>query len=69
MTLHTETTARTRLVNSNYCICPQCSAHLLAPQRAEHVNEQSVRHIWSCETCGYEFATAGFYGSRVHAQQ
>jgi hypothetical protein len=31
MTLHTETTARTRLVSANYNGCPRCSAHLLAP--------------------------------------
>jgi ribosomal protein L37AE/L43A len=67
MTLHTKTPVRARLVSSNHNICPQCSAHLLAPERAEHVDEQSVRHIWSCEACGYEFATAGFYGSWVHA--
>ncbi len=60
MTLHTETTVHARLVSSSHNICPQCSAHLLAPQRAEHVDEQSVRHIWSCEACGYEFVTVGF---------
>jgi uncharacterized protein with PIN domain len=66
MTLHTETTVHSHPVNPGYGICPHCSAHLLAPERAEYVNEQSVRHIWSCEACGYEFATAA---SWVHAQQ
>jgi len=25
---------------------------------AEHVSERCVRHVWSCEACGYEFETS-----------
>ena len=60
MTLHTETTARTRLVSANNNVCPQCSAHLLAPQWSE-LNEFCARHVWSCETCGYKFETTVYY--------
>ena len=37
--------------------CPQCADTLVAPEWSEHVNERCVRHLWSCETCGYEFET------------
>jgi hypothetical protein len=38
--------------------CAQCGDPLVAPERSEHVNERCVRHLWSCEACGYEFETA-----------
>ena len=60
MTLHTETTTRRLLVNSNYGICSQCSAHLLSPQWSE-LTEVWARHNWSCETCGYKFETTVDY--------
>jgi ribosomal protein L37AE/L43A len=57
-TLHTETAAaRARLVTHDKNICPQCSGWLLAPNWSEHLNDRSVRHIWSCDACGYEFET------------
>jgi hypothetical protein len=37
MALHTDTTARTRLVTYEKNICPQCSAWLLAPDWSEHL--------------------------------
>jgi hypothetical protein len=60
MTLHTKTPSRAQLVNSNYNICPQCSAHLLAPQWSE-LTEVWARHKWSCETCRYKFETTVYY--------
>jgi ribosomal protein L37AE/L43A len=38
--------------------CAQCGDPLVAPEWSEHVNERCVRHLWSCEACGYEFETA-----------
>jgi uncharacterized protein with PIN domain len=38
--------------------CPQCGDTLLAPEMSEHVSTREVRHFWSCEACGHEFATA-----------
>ena len=58
MTLHAEATAHARLVTYDRNNCPQCRAWLLAPEWSEHFNERCVRHIWSCEACGYEFETA-----------
>ena len=57
---HAETTARARLTFTSN-ICPQCSAHLFAPDWSEHVNERRVRHAWSCDVCGYEFETTVIY--------
>jgi hypothetical protein len=57
MALHLGMAARTRLVTLGNNICPQCNAHLLAPDWSEHVNERRVRHAWSCDACGYEFET------------
>jgi len=72
MALHTDTTARTRLVTYEKNICPQCSAWLLAPDWSEHLTERCVRHTWSCETCGCGFETAVFFPAvdrRVAAPQ
>jgi len=38
--------------------CAQCGDALVAPEWSEHVNERCVRHLWSCDACGYEFETA-----------
>jgi ribosomal protein L37AE/L43A len=38
--------------------CAQCGDALVAPEWSEHVNERCVRHLWSCEACGYEFETS-----------
>ena len=38
--------------------CAQCGDPLVAPQWSEHVSERCVRHLWSCEACGYEFETS-----------
>lgn len=39
-------------------VCPVCGDILLAPNMSLHVNERRVRHVWSCEECGYVFDTA-----------
>jgi hypothetical protein len=37
----------------------------MAPDWSEHVNERCVRHLWTCESCGYHFETTVFLeGSR-----
>jgi hypothetical protein len=30
---------------------------MVAPARSQHVQNDLVRHWWSCETCGHEFRT------------
>jgi len=42
----------------------QCGDALLAPVWSERVNERCVRHLWSCETCGYQFETTVYLGSK-----
>jgi hypothetical protein len=34
--------------------CVQCGADMIAPAWAEHLSDQCVRNVWSCEACGYE---------------
>jgi ribosomal protein L37AE/L43A len=31
---------------------------LFAATASEHVSEKSVRHLWSCDSCGHEFSTS-----------
>jgi RNase P subunit RPR2 len=37
--------------------CPRCDDLMVAPARSQHVNDDVVRHWWSCESCGHEFRT------------
>ena len=38
--------------------CPNCNDLLFAPAASEFVSKTRVRHIWSCDSCGYEFSTS-----------
>jgi len=38
--------------------CPHCDALVVAPDASQFVSEGKVRHFWSCDSCGHEFATA-----------
>jgi ribosomal protein L37AE/L43A len=44
--------------DTNLVPCAQCGDALVAPEWSEHVSERCVRHLWSCEACGYEFETS-----------
>ncbi|MGC2121566.1 MAG: hypothetical protein WA652_01790 [Xanthobacteraceae bacterium] len=35
--------------------CAQCGALIIAPEWSEYLSERCVRHLWSCEMCGYRF--------------
>ena len=41
--------------------CAQCGDMLLAPEWSESLDERRVRHLWSCDGCGYEFETEVWY--------
>ena len=41
--------------------CAQCGGTIPAPEWSELFDECRVRHLWSCEVCGYEFETTVFY--------
>ena len=38
-------------------LCPNCGADVMAASWTERVIGQRVSNIWSCGTCGREFAT------------
>jgi ribosomal protein L37AE/L43A len=35
--------------------CAQCRADIIAPEWSEHLSDCCIRHVWSCEACGYRF--------------
>jgi hypothetical protein len=35
--------------------CAQCGDTLFAPEWSEYLDERHIRHLWSCDRCGYEF--------------
>lgn len=37
--------------------CAQCGEMLFMPEWSEYLNERRVRHLWSCDACGYRFET------------
>jgi uncharacterized protein with PIN domain len=55
--------ADARLATHDMNMCPQCNKSLVAPEWSEHLDERRVRHIWSCEACGYEFQTDVFFAN------
>ncbi len=61
MAPYADTATRARLATYSKNDCPQCSEWLLAPDWSEYLNDRCVRHIWSCEACGYQFETAVFF--------
>ncbi len=68
MTPRADTTAAAapaagRRLAANKNNCPQCSEWLLAPTWSEYLTERCVRHIWSCDACGYEFETTVFFAA------
>jgi len=42
-----------RLVNS----CAQCQDTIFMPEWSEYLDDRRVRHLWQCESCGYQFET------------
>jgi RNase P subunit RPR2 len=38
--------------------CPKCKETLFAPTTSEYIDENHVRHVWSCDSCGHEFRTS-----------
>ena len=35
--------------------CAQCSADIITPEWSEHLSDYCIRHVWSCEACGYRY--------------
>jgi RNase P subunit RPR2 len=34
--------------------CSECNDLLVAPKSSAYVSNYEIRHVWSCESCGYE---------------
>ena len=41
--------------------CAQCGDALLAPEWSEYLDDRRIRHLWSCDACGYEFESEVYY--------
>lgn len=37
--------------------CAQCGDTLFAAAWSEYLDDRHVRHLWSCDACGYQFET------------
>ena len=37
--------------------CAQCGDQLFIPEWSELVDERRMRHLWTCDSCGYQFET------------
>jgi hypothetical protein len=44
--------------------CAQCGDTLFAPEWSEYLDPRSVRHLWSCDACGYRFESLVRYPER-----
>jgi DNA-directed RNA polymerase subunit RPC12/RpoP len=43
--------------------CAQCGERLFMPEWSEYLDQRSVRHLWKCERCDYEFETTASYST------
>jgi len=41
--------------------CAQCGETLFAPEWSEYFDDRRIRHLWSCDACGYEFESMVCY--------
>ena len=41
--------------------CAQCGKTLFAPEWSEYLDDRHIRHLWSCDACGYEFESEVCY--------
>jgi len=48
--------------------CAQCGDALLAPVWSEYVKERCIRHLWSCDSCGYTFETTVYLTAKDKAE-
>jgi hypothetical protein len=47
--------------------CAQCGDTLLAPEWSEYLDECRIRHLWSCDACGYRFESLVCYPPHAKA--
>ena len=63
MQFHDPRTARKFTRSRPVIECGQCGEHLYVPEWSEYLDGGSVRHLWQCETCGYNFETTVYYAA------
>ncbi len=51
--------------NSKFNRCAQCGDLLFAPVWSEFVKERCVRHLWSCDACGYAYETTVYFAPQT----
>jgi hypothetical protein len=47
--------------------CAQCGVTLFAPEWSEYLDDRRIRHLWSCDACGYEFESEVCYPTPARA--
>ena len=48
------------------CIaCAQCGEDLYMPEWSEWLDNTRVRHLWTCDACGYAFETTVRYAIEI----
>jgi hypothetical protein len=45
--------------------CAQCGERIYATEWSEYLDDRHVRHLWSCEACGYQFETLVKFAATV----
>jgi ribosomal protein L37AE/L43A len=59
---------RARSVQSDHLIdCAQCGHPLAMPEWSEQTSPRSVRHLWSCTACDYQFETTLYFAEQQAA--
>ena len=58
---HTHTRSHLRLLNA----CAQCGDPMFIPEWSEHLDERRIRHLWTCDACGYRFETIVCFPERA----
>lgn len=51
------------LGQQNFPRCERCNGVLSVPEWSEPVSSRCMRHLWSCDDCGYQFES-WVYGAR-----
>ncbi len=65
MNLLRHTTARQRRSAQASIACAHCGADLIMPEWSEWLDSARVRHLWTCNACGYAFETTVRYAIEI----
>jgi len=58
------TVATTGIHPDNSIQCAQCGHELAAPEWSEQTGPRSVRHLWICAACDYQFETIVYFAEK-----